>query len=79
MLSQVMAKSFAPDVVVNCVAPGWIDQNDKGEEMAAAYAVKTPLQRNGSAADIAEAVLFFAANSSFVTGQILAIDGGLSL
>jgi 3-oxoacyl-[acyl-carrier protein] reductase/pteridine reductase len=79
MLSQVMAKSFAPDVVVNCVAPGWIDQNDKGEEMAAAYATKTPLQRNGSAADIAEAVLFFAANSSFVTGQILAIDGGLSL
>jgi 3-oxoacyl-[acyl-carrier protein] reductase/pteridine reductase len=79
MLSQVLAKSFAPDVVVNCVAPGWIDQQDKGEQMAAAYAAKTPLQRNGTAADVAEAVLFFAANSSFVTGQILTIDGGLSL
>jgi 3-oxoacyl-[acyl-carrier protein] reductase/pteridine reductase len=79
MLSQVMAKSFAPDVVVNCVAPGWIDQQDKGEEAAAHYAAKTPMKRNGTAADIAEAVLFFAANSSFVTGQLLAVDGGLGL
>jgi 3-oxoacyl-[acyl-carrier protein] reductase/pteridine reductase len=37
------------------------------------------MKRNGTAADIAEAVLFFAANSSFVTGQILVVDGGLSL
>jgi 3-oxoacyl-[acyl-carrier protein] reductase/pteridine reductase len=79
MLTEVMAKSFAPEVVVNCVAPGWIDQNDKGEEAAAQYAARTPMQRNGTAADIAEAVLFFAANSSFVTGQILAVDGGLAL
>ncbi len=79
MLTEVMAKSFAPEVVVNCVAPGWIDQQDKGEEAAAQYAAKTPMGRNGSAADIAEAVLFFAANSSFVTGQILAVDGGLAL
>jgi 3-oxoacyl-[acyl-carrier protein] reductase/pteridine reductase len=79
MLSQVMAKSFAPDVVVNCVAPGWIDQQDKGEDAAAQYAAKTPMERNGTAADIAEAVLFFAANSSFVTGQLLAVDGGLGL
>lgn len=79
MLTEVMAKSFAPEVVVNCVAPGWIDQNDKGEEAAAQYAARTPMRRNGTAADIAEAVLFFAANSSFVTGQILAVDGGLAL
>jgi 3-oxoacyl-[acyl-carrier protein] reductase/pteridine reductase len=37
------------------------------------------MERNGTAADIAEAVLFFAANSSFVTGQLLAVDGGLGL
>jgi NAD(P)-dependent dehydrogenase (short-subunit alcohol dehydrogenase family) len=79
MLTEVMAKSFAPEVVVNCVAPGWIDQKDKGEEAAAQYAARTPMRRNGTAADIAEAVLFFAANSSFVTGQILAVDGGLAL
>jgi 3-oxoacyl-[acyl-carrier protein] reductase/pteridine reductase len=79
MLSQVMAKSFAPEVVVNCVAPGWIDQQDKGEEAAAHYAAKTPMQRNGTATDVAKAVLFFAASSEFVTGQVLTVDGGLSL
>jgi len=79
MLSEVMAKAFAPEVAVNCVAPGWIDQHDKGEEMAAHYAAKTPMRRNGTAEDIAEAVLFFAAHASFVTGQTLVVDGGLSL
>jgi len=79
MLSEVMAKAWAPDVAVNCVAPGWIDQKDKGEDLAAQYAARTPLQRNGTAEDIAEAVLFFAANASFVTGQTLVVDGGLSL
>ena len=79
MLSQVMAKSFAPEVAVNCVAPGWIDLGDKGAETAAHYAAKTPMQRNGTAADVAEAVLFFAANATFVTGQLLVVDGGLSL
>ena len=79
MLTEVMAKSFAPEVVVNCVAPGWIDQDDKGEEAATQYAARTPMRRNGTATDIAEAVLFFAANASFVTGQILAVDGGLAL
>lgn len=79
MLSQVMAKSFAPEVAVNCVAPGWIDLGDKGAEIAAQYAAKTPMQRNGTATDVAEAVLFFAAHSTFVTGQLLVVDGGLSL
>jgi len=79
MLSEVMAKAWAPEVAVNCVAPGWIDQKDKGEELAAQYAARTPMGRNGTAEDIADAVLFFAANASFVTGQTLAVDGGLSL
>jgi NAD(P)-dependent dehydrogenase (short-subunit alcohol dehydrogenase family) len=79
MLSQVMAKSFAPEVAVNCVAPGWIDLGDKGTEIAARYAARTPMQRNGTPDDVAEAVLFFAANATFVTGQLLVVDGGLSL
>jgi 3-oxoacyl-[acyl-carrier protein] reductase/pteridine reductase len=74
-----MARAFAPDVAVNCVAPGWIDQGDKPQETSAHYAAKTPLQRNGTAEDVAESVLYFAANAAFVTGQILAIDGGLGL
>ncbi len=79
MLTEVMARAFAPEVAVNCVAPGWIDQGDKPQDTAAHYAVKTPMQRNGSAADVAESVLFFAAHAAFVTGQVLAVDGGLGL
>jgi NAD(P)-dependent dehydrogenase (short-subunit alcohol dehydrogenase family) len=79
MLTQVMAKSFAPEIAVNCVAPGWIDQGDSDQKTAVRFAEKTPVKRNGTAADVAEAVLFFAASPGFVTGQILAVDGGLGL
>jgi NAD(P)-dependent dehydrogenase (short-subunit alcohol dehydrogenase family) len=80
MLTQAMAKAFAPDVAVNCVAPGWIDLGEGGAENAAQhFAVKTPMQRNGTAHDVAQAVVFFASTSSFITGQVLAVDGGLGL
>jgi NAD(P)-dependent dehydrogenase (short-subunit alcohol dehydrogenase family) len=79
MLTQVMAKAFAPEVSANCVAPGWIDLGDQANEASASFAAKTPMRRNGSAADVAEAVLFFAANSGFLTGQVLTVDGGLGL
>lgn len=79
MLTKVMAKSFAPEVAVNCVAPGWIDMNDHSAELAERFASRTPLRRNGTAYDIADAVVYFAAQAGFVTGQILAVDGGLSL
>ena len=79
MLTQAMAKAFAPEVSVNCVAPGWIELGEATAESQRTFAAKTPMKRNGTAADVAEAVLFFAANSGFVTGQILAVDGGLGL
>ncbi len=79
MLTQAMAKAFAPEVSVNCVAPGWIDLGESSLEGAARFAARTPMKRNGTAADVAEAVLFFAGNSGYVTGQILAVDGGLGL
>jgi NAD(P)-dependent dehydrogenase (short-subunit alcohol dehydrogenase family) len=78
MLSQTMAKAWAPAISVNCVAPGMIVQG----EIGAAYeqfAHKTPMQRNGTAADVAAAVLFFATGPHFITGQLLAVDGGLGL
>jgi 3-oxoacyl-[acyl-carrier protein] reductase/pteridine reductase len=79
-LTQAMAKAFAPKVSVNCVAPGWIEMEaESGAEAAARFAGKTPLGRNGTAADVARTVLFFATGPSFVTGQILAVDGGLGL
>lgn len=79
MLTQAMAKAFAPEVGVNCVAPGWIEFDTDPREAAARFAAKTPMQRNGTAQDVAQAVLFFATGPSFVTGQILAVDGGLGL
>jgi NAD(P)-dependent dehydrogenase (short-subunit alcohol dehydrogenase family) len=80
MLTKVMAKALAPEIAVNAVAPGMIDL---GERAAAAFmkrmSKQTPMQRNGTAADIAAAVMFFATAPSFITGQILAVDGGLAL
>jgi 3-oxoacyl-[acyl-carrier protein] reductase/pteridine reductase len=79
MLTQTMAKAFAPEVSVNCVAPGWIELDEQDPTRAAHFAAKTPMRRNGSAEDVAQAVLFFAAGPHFVTGQVLAVDGGLGL
>ena len=81
MLTKVMAKALAPEIAVNAVAPGMIDLGEKGG--AAIFlrqmAKKTPMRRNGTAADIADAVMFFATAPSFITGQVLAVDGGIGL
>jgi 3-oxoacyl-[acyl-carrier protein] reductase/pteridine reductase len=79
MLTQAMAKAFAPEVSVNCVAPGWIELDEAPAGEADRFAAKTPMRRNGTADDVAQAVLFFAVGPRFVTGQILAVDGGLGL
>ena len=79
MLSETMAKAWAPEVSVNCVAPGMIVNGGEVAEDYAHFAAKTPMGRNGSAADVAAAVLFFATGPHFVTGQLLAVDGGLGL
>lgn len=78
MLTQTMAKAFAPEVSVNCVAPGMIVNGEVAAEYAR-FARKTPMQRNGAPRDVAEAALFFAAGPHFITGQILSVDGGLGL
>jgi 3-oxoacyl-[acyl-carrier protein] reductase/pteridine reductase len=78
MLTRVMAVALAPEIAVNCVAPGMIDL---GEKAAAAFMKKmarqTPMRRNGTGEEIAAAVQFFATAPQFITGQILAVDGGL--
>jgi 3-oxoacyl-[acyl-carrier protein] reductase/pteridine reductase len=78
MLTQTMAKAFAPEISVNCVAPGMI-VNGEVDPAYEHFANKTPMQRNGTPHDVAEAVLFFARGPHFITGQILAVDGGLGL
>jgi pteridine reductase len=81
MLTRALARELAPQVRVNAVAPGAVLWPEAGMDEARKEKIleQTPLHRPGSPADIARAVLFFAADSPFVTGQILAVDGGRSV
>jgi NAD(P)-dependent dehydrogenase (short-subunit alcohol dehydrogenase family) len=77
MLTRVLAKALAPGITVNSVAPGVIlssGQEPRIEDMIAA----TPAARNGTVEEVAEAVLYFLNATNFITGQVLAVDGGLS-
>jgi NAD(P)-dependent dehydrogenase (short-subunit alcohol dehydrogenase family) len=79
MLTRALAVAFAPEVRVNAVAPGtiWIP----GEEEGAATkppAESIPLQSFGTAEDVEQAVLYLA-RAPFITGEILVVDGGVSL
>jgi NAD(P)-dependent dehydrogenase (short-subunit alcohol dehydrogenase family) len=77
MLTKALAKAFAPEITVNSVAPGVIlssGQEPRIEEMIAA----TPAKRSGTVEEVADAVLYFLNATNFVTGQVLAVDGGLS-
>lgn len=78
MLSKTMAKAWAPEISVNCIAPGMIVQGEVGEAYEH-FAHKTPMQRNGTAEDVSAAAVFFATAPHFITGQLLAVDGGLGL
>jgi NAD(P)-dependent dehydrogenase (short-subunit alcohol dehydrogenase family) len=80
MLTKVMAKALAPEIAVNCVAPGMIDLGEKSAaEFMKRMAKQTPMKRNGVAEDVAAAVAFFAAAPHFITGQVMFVDGGLGL
>ncbi len=79
MLSQTMAKAWAPEISVNCVAPGMIVTTGDVSAGYESFASKTPMKRNGTPQDVAAAVLFFATAPHFITGQLLAVDGGLGL
>jgi NAD(P)-dependent dehydrogenase (short-subunit alcohol dehydrogenase family) len=77
MLTRALAKAFAPKVTVNSVAPGVIPFGEP-DDRTRHLIEKTPAGRAGTAEDIADAVVFFLSASNFVTGQVLAVDGGLS-
>jgi len=76
MLTKALAKAFAPQITVNSVAPGVISFNDVDARVQAMIDA-TPMQRAGKPEEIADAVHFFLTAPTFITGQILAVDGGL--
>jgi pteridine reductase len=82
MQTKVLACEFAPDVRVNAIAPGaiaWPEAaNTLDDSQRAKIIAKTPLKCHGSPKFIAQAVCALA-NNSFITGQILAVDGGRSI
>ncbi len=77
MLTKALAKALAPRITVNSVAPGVIAFDDVDAETEAMIRA-TPMRRSGKPEEIAEAVHFFLTAPDFITGQILAVDGGLS-
>jgi pteridine reductase len=81
MLTRSLARELGPEIRVNAIAPGPVLWPEHGmtEELRTEIVSKTALGRSGSPEDIARAAWFFAAEAPYVTGQVLAIDGGRSL
>lgn len=81
MLTKIMAKALAPEIAVNCVAPGMIQTGEGAGDavLPVRLAQRTPMKRNGTAEDVVSAVMYFATAPHFITGQILTVDGGLGL
>jgi 3-oxoacyl-[acyl-carrier protein] reductase/pteridine reductase len=77
MLTKALAKALAPQITVNSVAPGVIAFDDVTPEVQRMIDA-TPMKKSGTGVDVAEAVHFFLTAPDFITGQILAVDGGLS-
>jgi pteridine reductase len=81
MLTRALARELGPHVRVNAVAPGPVMWPEDGLDPAleAKIIERTALKRTGSALDVARACLYFAADAPYVTGQVLAVDGGRSI
>ncbi len=81
MLTRSLAREMGPQVRVNAIAPGPVMWPEDGMDSQLKEAIidKTALKRPGSTDDVARAALFFATEAPYVTGQILAVDGGRSV
>ena len=81
MLTMSLAKELGPDIRVNGVAPGailWPD-NDMPDHTKKLILERTSLKRPGEPLDIASTILFLARDANYITGQIIAVDGGRSI
>jgi pteridine reductase len=82
MLTRSLARELGPEVRVNGIAPGpilWPDSEVVDEATRREIVSKTLLKRKGRPEDIVRTALFFAKDATYVTGQILAVDGGRSV
>lgn len=77
MMTRALAKAWAPKISVNTVAPGVIPFDQKDDRIER-FIAATPAGRAGTGDEVAEAVLFFIRSTKFITGQLMAVDGGLS-
>ena len=80
-LTNSLARELGPEIRVNAIAPGPVlwPEHEMSAELQQEIISKTALKRQGSPQDIARAALFFAKDAPYVTGQILAVDGGRSI
>ena len=79
-MTRSLAQELAPSIRVNAVGPGAILFQDwESEERRSAVLSSIPMGRQGDTEEIAETVLFLAAGPSYITGQIIDVDGGWSL
>ncbi len=81
MLTMSLAKELGPEVRVNGVAPGAIlwPENDMPEHTKNLILERTSLKRPGEPIDIAKTILFLVRDGDYITGQIIAVDGGRSI
>lgn len=77
-LTRCLARALAPEITVNAVAPGTISFEGDAPEIAEDFIHRAPLKKTGKGGDIAEAVAYLA-ESDFITGQVLVVDGGRSI
>ncbi|MGH8204298.1 MAG: SDR family oxidoreductase, partial [Steroidobacteraceae bacterium] len=78
MLTRSLARELGPAIRVNAIAPGPVlwPERDVDEGLRARIIARTALKRSGTPEDVAKAALFFAQDAPFVTGEVLAVDGG---
>jgi len=81
MLTRSLARELGPDIRVNGIAPGpvlWAE-HDLDDDMKREIVAKTALKRVGNPQDIARTALFLIRDAPYITGQIIAVDGGRSI
>jgi pteridine reductase len=81
MLTRALARELGPDIRVNGIAPGPVlwPEGDMDEELKGEIIDKTALKRHGTPQDVARVALFLAKDAPYITGQIIAVDGGRSI